>query len=292
MKAGREERIIRSLAEAESLGKLSHAYILDGGTPEGRRELAEYIASSLLCDRKPGLEKGACGLCPACAKTGSGNHPDIVWVSHDEKKGVIKVDTVRDEVVEDVSVKPYYGMYKIYIFEDAEQMNPNSQNALLKTLEEPPAYALILLLTANADILLDTIRSRCIRMGLARVMDTEDEDELKMAETFGAVAGMNAAEIFTQALGVPKNDGTRMTECARKWVRDIMVTKTGGGMRLYFSSMARKMNEMAGRLSYENINNMLIAIDKAEKRLEANVKQEAVLEMLLLAIRKNTKEVN
>ena len=56
--------------------------------------------------------------------------------------------------------------------------------------------------------------------------------------------------------------------------------------------MARKMNEMAGRLSYENINNMLIAIDKAEKRLEANVKQEAVLEMLLLAIRKNTKEVN
>ena len=88
-----------------------------------------------------------------------------------EKPGSIGVDDIRDQLVGDVMIKPYNGKYKIYIVEEAEKMTPQAQNALMKTLEEPPAYAVILLLTTNASVLLDTIRSRCVLLNLKPVPD-------------------------------------------------------------------------------------------------------------------------
>ena len=89
---------------------------------------------------------GPCGICPSCIKAQTHNHPDIIRTAH-EKKTVLSVQEIREQLVDTVSVAPYYGPYKIYIVEDAQLLNEHGQNALLKTIEEPPDYVLIFILT-------------------------------------------------------------------------------------------------------------------------------------------------
>lgn len=128
---------------------------------------ADVFAETLQCE-KGGTEP--CGSCHSCVQAQSGNHPDIIHLMH-EKPNSISVDDVRTQIVNDVLIKPYSGKYKIYIVPDAEKMTAAAQNALLKTIEEPPAYAVILLLANNASALLPTILSRCVMLSLKPVAD-------------------------------------------------------------------------------------------------------------------------
>lgn len=111
-----------------------------------------------------------CGECKSCHQADDHNHPDIIYVSH-EKPNNISVDDIRTQLNNDIVIKPYSSKYKIYIVDEAEKMNQQAQNALLKTIEEPPAYAVIMLLTTNADSFLQTIRSRCITLNMKSVKD-------------------------------------------------------------------------------------------------------------------------
>ena len=97
--------------------------------------------------------------------------PDILWVTH-EKPGTISVDDIRTQVGDTVMIKPYQGPYKVYIIDHAELMTQQAQNALLKTLEEPPEYVVFLLLTENAEALLPTINSRCVMLKLRNIRNT------------------------------------------------------------------------------------------------------------------------
>ena len=108
--------------------------------------------------------------CHSCKQAVSGNHPDIIWVTH-EKPNSISVDDIRTQVNNTVDIKPYQGPYKVYIIPQADMMTPQAQNAILKTIEEPPSYAVFLLLTENAETLLPTIRSRCVMMKLRNIKD-------------------------------------------------------------------------------------------------------------------------
>ena len=110
--------------------------------------------------------------CDSCKKAAGKNHPDIITLTHN-KDNIITVDEVREQLVNDISIKPYSSPYKIYIVPDAELMNEQAQNAILKTIEEPPEYAVIMLLTNNVDSLLPTIRSRCVRLDLKVVGDEQ-----------------------------------------------------------------------------------------------------------------------
>ena len=161
------EQIVTHLKSAMKLGKVSHAYILSGEKGCGKKLLADVFAETLQCE-KGGTEP--CGSCHSCVQARSGNHPDIIHLMH-EKPNSISVDDVRQQIVNDVLVKPYSGKYKIYIVPDAEKMTAAAQNALLKTIEEPPAYAVILLLANNASALLPTILSRCVMLSLKPVTD-------------------------------------------------------------------------------------------------------------------------
>jgi DNA polymerase-3 subunit delta' len=107
----------------------------------------------------------------------TGNQPDIIWVSH-EKPTSIGVEDIRDQVIGDIQIKPYSSRYKIYIIDEAEKLTPQAQNALLKTIEEPPAYGIIILLTTNADLFLQTILSRCVQLDLKPVEDDIIQDFL------------------------------------------------------------------------------------------------------------------
>ena len=161
------EEIIRHLQNAIKTGKISHSYIFAGEPGSGKRLLAGIYAMTLQCEAGG---ENACGKCESCKRAIGKNHPDIIMVKH-EKPNTISIDEIREQVVNDVDIKPYSSPHKIYIIPDAEIMTPQAQNALLKTIEEPPEYAVIMLLTSNIDGLLPTIRSRCVRLDLKVVDD-------------------------------------------------------------------------------------------------------------------------
>ncbi len=154
--------------------KVSHAYIINGEKGSGKRLIATLFAMTLQC-REHGVEP--CGQCPSCRKALTGNHPDIIYVKH-EKPNTISVDEVRAQLVDDAAIRPYESPYKIYIVEEASKMTPQAQNALLKTIEEPPDYVVIMLLTENREALLPTILSRCVSLNLHPVSDDEMKEYL------------------------------------------------------------------------------------------------------------------
>ena len=151
------KKVIAYLQECVRSGHVSHAYLLDGPDGVGKRLVARLFAATLLC-REGGTEP--CGGCLSCRQMDSGNQPDVSYVTHE--KSVISVGDIREQLCNIVPVKPMVGPYRIFIVDEAERMNAEAQNALLKTLEEPPSYAVILLLTNNAEALLPTIRSRSV----------------------------------------------------------------------------------------------------------------------------------
>ncbi len=161
------QREIAYLERVISTGKVGHAYIFEGEKDIGKQMLANAFAMTLECTSD---QERPCGVCLSCRQAADGNHPDIITVQH-EKPLSISVDEIRDQVVDDVQIRPYSGRYKIYIIPEAERMTPQAQNALLKTIEDPPEYVVLLLLTANEDALLETVRSRCVMLHLEPVPD-------------------------------------------------------------------------------------------------------------------------
>lgn len=158
------EGIIKHLQVAISADKVSHAYIFHGEEGMGKKTLALTFAKTLQC------EEGRyypCNVCKSCKQADSSNQPDIVWISLE--KTSIGVDEIRTLVNADIQVMPYQSKYKIYIIDSADKMTENAQNALLKTIEEPPKYAVIILLACNTQSLLPTILSRCVVLDLKPV---------------------------------------------------------------------------------------------------------------------------
>lgn len=169
-----QEQIKEHLQGAMKTGKISHAYIINGERFSGKEYIARIFAMALQCEVE-GTEP--CQVCHSCKQALTDNQPDIIYVSH-EKPGSIGVDDIRAQVNGDIAIKPYSSPYKIYIINEAEKMTPQAQNALLKTLEEPPAYAVILLLTTNVNSLLQTILSRCVILHMKPVSDDLVKDFL------------------------------------------------------------------------------------------------------------------
>ena len=168
------EEIISHLQNAIRLGKVSHAYIFGGEHGSGKKLLASLFAMTLQC-QEHGIEP--CMKCASCKKALNKNHPDIINITH-EKPNSIGIDEIRDQLINDVGIKPYESPYKIYIVNDADKLTLQAQNALLKTIEEPPAYAVVMLLADNPDALLPTITSRCVILSLKPVGDRLVKDYL------------------------------------------------------------------------------------------------------------------
>lgn len=179
------EDIIKHFKSSIETDHVNHAYILCGEKASGKRSVAQAFAKTLQCE-KGGID--ACCMCQSCLQADSGNHPDIVYVKHEKATGY-SVDEIREQVVSTVPVRPYKSKYKVYIIEDAQLMNPACQNALLKTIEEPPQYAVLLLLTNSMDRILPTIVSRCILLNMKPV---RERDILEYLEREHGVTGERA----------------------------------------------------------------------------------------------------
>ena len=152
------DRLKQNLAASIGRGHISHFYLISGPRGSGKRTLAKLLSAAILCQghRKP------CGTCGPCRKVLEGNHPDVITVTDPEHKNVA-VKIVRS-MREDMFVRPNESDYKIYIF--PQELGIEGQNALLKILEEPPAYGVFILLTDNPEKLLPTVRSRCTELKL------------------------------------------------------------------------------------------------------------------------------
>lgn len=165
-----QEQLKEHLENAIRLHKVSHAYIINGERNAGKEFIAKTFAMALQCEDRQDVEP--CQECHSCKQALSGNHPDIIFINH-EKPGTISVEDIRKQINGDVAIKPYSGPRKIYIMNEGEKMTVQAQNALLKTLEEPPEYAVILILTTNMDSLLPTILSRCVVLNMKPVRDAQ-----------------------------------------------------------------------------------------------------------------------
>lgn len=163
-----QDHIKDHLKTAIENGKISHAYIIHGEKNAGKEFIAETFAMALECENNTDIEP--CMECHACKQAITKNNPDIITLIH-EKPGTIGVEDVRRSIVSDVSIRPYNGKWKIYLINDAEKMSVQAQNALLKTLEEPPDYVVIILLTSNMSALLPTIISRSTVLNMRPVDD-------------------------------------------------------------------------------------------------------------------------
>ena len=164
-----QEQLKEHLPNAISMNKVSHAYIINGERSSGKEFIARIFAMALQCE-KGGTEP--CGECHSCKQAMSNNQPDIIYIGH-EKPNTIGVEDIRGQINNDIGIKPYSSPRKIYIMNEGEKMTVQAQNALLKTLEEPPEYAVILILTTNVEALLPTILSRCVVLNMKPVPDAK-----------------------------------------------------------------------------------------------------------------------
>lgn len=162
-------QIKQQLAHREGGRGLGHAYIISGPAGSGRHTLAGLICGALVCQAAE--QERPCGRCAPCRKAAGGIHPDIIAISGGEGKP-ISVDQVR-QLRTDAYIRPNEAQRKIYLLERADRMNQPAQNAMLKLLEEGPAYAVFLLLAENGGGLLSTIRSRCELLAMAPVSPAE-----------------------------------------------------------------------------------------------------------------------
>ncbi|MCI8635920.1 MAG: DNA polymerase III subunit [Eubacterium sp.] len=319
------EKIIAYFKNAITMDKVSHAYILNGPDKSGKMMLADAFAAALQCEKGGDVP---CGSCRSCRQTEGRNQPDIIYVTH-EKPNTISVDDIRKQINDDIVLKPYSSRYKIYLVDEAEKMNVQAQNALLKTIEEPPVYAVILLLTDNADEFLPTILSRCVRLDLKAVADDKirtylleekqvPADRADICVAFaqgnaGKAIQLSASEDFNEiknsAIGLLKRvkdiDLNEMTQAVKQiteykleindyfdlmliWYRDILLYKaTADVNRLVFQDEIYSIKKAASHSSYEGIERILKAIDKAKARLRANVNFELLMDLLLLTMKEN-----
>lgn len=177
----------RSLAR----GRLGHAYLFTGHQLEELESLARTLAKTLNC-RKPvktgGVATDCCDACPVCRKIDNDTHADLHWARPESKSRVVTVEQMRD-LMREIQLKPTEAEYKVAIITAADRLNPQAANAFLKTLEEPPAKSVLLLLTTEPQRILETVQSRCLRLNFAgEAVRPPDAAPSEWLAQFGALA--------------------------------------------------------------------------------------------------------
>ena len=190
-----QNEVLDNLKNALAEERVSHAYIFTGPEGIGKRTIAKSFAEALLCENSTVLLP--CGSCQACLLFQGGTNPDFRRVKIEGAS--IGVDEIRG-IQSDVNIKPLYSKRKVYIIEDADKMTVQAQNSLLKTLEEPPAYAVIVLTTSNYKALLETVRSRAQRIDFKK--NTPDEVKKAVEKKYGRNPSKNIEFAINYADGI------------------------------------------------------------------------------------------
>lgn len=199
--------IINLLKNSIINNKILHSYMFVGGKFSLKKKIALEFSKHILCLKD---EEKSCEACNSCMKFNSLNHPDFQTINLSDDENSIKIEKVR-AIQEDIIKKPIISNKKIYIIENAETMTNGAQNCLLKTLEEPPLYGIIILLVDNESTILNTIKSRCTKIlfteELQNVLNEEDKElYYKLEEIFGNIDKYKLLDVLNKLDLIYKNE--------------------------------------------------------------------------------------
>ncbi len=319
-----QERIINYLKKIKAAGSISHAYIIQDEFSENAKTIAYAFAMSLHC-QKGGVE--ACYDCHACKQILKNNHPDLIYVEAQNQKS-ISVGDIREKVNDTVEIKPYSSLYKVYIIDKADSMTVQAQNALLKTMEEPPEYAVIILIAQSLDRFLPTIKSRCIKLHISLIsnqvileklrslgIDSElskslasfSRGNLAKALTFSReeniniykeniniltnISSSNSIELYDYAelINARENKMDFMDFCLM-WYRDILLLSVNkNAENIIFKSEYRTLRKLTSVYSFSDLENITDSINHAIEELSSNVNSKYVIKLMLMQCAKQLK---
>ena len=313
----------RFLEDAVSRRAVANAYIIAGERGSWKEYIAYLFAKAILCEADNGPKP--CGECHSCKQAAGNNHPDLIHVTH-EKPGSVGVEDIRNQINNDIVIQPYSSEKKIYIMNEGEKMTPQAQNALLKTLEEPPEYGVIMILVTDTELLLPTIISRCVvlqrkpvsdqvvrkylmeevgipdyrakvcvafargNLGKARLLAVSEEFDKIQKEALALLKYIQEMELTEIVNAIKKISEYKLEvndylDIIAIWYRDVLLFKaTGDANLLVFQNELAQIGNLADVCSYEGLENILEALEKAKSRLRANVNFELTMELLLVTM--------
>ena len=319
-----QRRSLRILKVFLKKRTMPHSLLFEGDSGLGKRKAAEVFAGAVLCrcDRPERTE--ACGHCIACQKMAGKNHPDFVVLEPDGN--AIKIDQIR-KMQEGLFYKPVDGRKKIVIIDPAEKMNPAAANALLKILEEPPPYAILILVSGKSGMLLSTLRSRCQKISfhplsfshVVEVLITEKGYSEAEARFVAAMANgqlrqaldldIEAAREMESSHHILVSDADLFETAAQfsgsadvfepallylmTWLRDVLVIKSCAGgspcdpALLRYAWRQDEMTRWAGSFDRSEIHMFLSDLQRIDVAQARNVNRQLSLETFLMRLRKN-----
>lgn len=306
--------IFADLQQRRAQGRLAHALLISGPAGIGKHQLANVFSQSLLC-AEPVADGIACGQCHACSLYAAGNHPDLFRLSPEDDSKVIKIDQIR-ALIEKMSLRSHYGRYKVVILNPADAMNIAAANALLKTLEEPPADTVLFLVTARPSFLPATIRSRCqsLRLALppaeiaqawlAAQLDKPRDAAVLLGLAGGApLAAWNSTAEQTrrkdllqgwQQLAVGKADPVKLAaewvkpdlhlpiSWVYSWVADMIRLRSGSADRLTNEDAKATLQKLAQELDLTRLYGLLDRVLETIRLANSQVNSQTLMEGILL----------
>jgi len=309
-----QDNSIAVLSRSLATGKIAHAYLFDGIDGCGKKKTALAFVEAVFCGRAEG-----CGHCPSCRKVAVQQHPDLHLVEPDG--AFIKIDQVR-ALQRELAFRPFEAPKKACIIDGADRLNPAAGNALLKTLEEPPGNALLILITANAGGVLPTVLSRCQRLhfsalpeatiaALLRETGTAPE-AARIAASLAGGSMRKAAEIgeetalherkgylerisslslvditplfsLAEELAADKENALEMLELLTAFLRDVLLLH-GGSPGVVNSDLLPLLDREAARFSGDKIMERISRVGEARRALLCNVNPRLALEVLFMRL--------
>jgi len=268
------ELAIGMLRKALETGRVASAYLFHGPDGVGKSLAARNFAKGLLCE-KGGTD--ACDVCSSCRRVDSGNHPDVHWYKPVGKMRLVKMETVR-ELIAQTGLKPFEAAWKVFVILEADRMRVESQNAVLKTLEEPPGQSVLILISSNPGRLLPTIVSRCQEICFLRI--PRDELEKAVAEKWGLdeEKAHLVATLASGSLGSAKRLLDRENLSRRQLLLNLLVDaprKSFEDVQATVRALDNELREMA-KAEREREEKRLKAMGKA---LTANDREEWMKEV-------------
>lgn len=269
---------------------LVHSYMFIGPDGIGKSLFAKELAKMILCE----ADKKACGNCSSCIKFDSGNHPDFVFVDSEDGKS-IKIGQIR-LMQENIAEKPIVSSNKVFVINNSDLMTTEAQNCLLKTLEEPPEYATIILIASNESKLLNTIKSRCTKISFKKL---SDDDLKKYAEMHNININLNLLPVYDGSIAkfitlssesdlydtLDKIiDGLEKKNIIDIWNDAEILYKSKDNIANildYFNIVF--LNKLRKTEDYKYINSVKF-IETTKKRLSANANYDMCIDNLLLQL--------